>query len=88
MLERLFCILIVATPTGGKSSREKLLLFLCQICQDHLTVRLGLQAALQVKQRIFFISFSDLVTLWVLDALILPLLVEKLGKIGEILVRS
>lgn len=79
---------MVATPTDGKSSREKLLLFLCQICQDHLAIRVGLQAALHVEQRIFFISFSDLVTLWVLGALILPLLIEKLGKIGEILVRS
>jgi len=43
----------------------------------------------QVEQRIFLISFSDLVTLWVLDTLLIsPLLIEKLRKIGEILVRS
>lgn len=36
---------MVATPTDGRINREKLLLFLCQICWDHLTVRLGLQAS-------------------------------------------
>ena len=42
-----------------------------------------------MEQRIFLISFSDLVTLWVLDTLLIsPLLIEKLRKIGEILVRS